>query len=350
MTCVGLGLAGLAAYLILRERSFDQAVVASHCLTAAGCMTHPHGIFAVITLGIAMIWLDRDRLRLATGVLVAAPYLALCAVWAIYLARAPGDFVTQFSANSAGRSDDLLKPWRSVWDELHIRFLDHYWRSNASLGKVRLAGLLLSLAAIAIIVKARELRRSTACRLLVCLVLVRFLLLSLFANPKYEHYIVHIVPYFAMAAGVAFSYLWTLRRLNPRLIGSAAIAIYFAAQASVMVHRVFVLRPYQTEYRPLIEYLRSVARSDDLIDGSAELGFGLGFYNPHLTDDVWLGYWSGKTPSLVVVDRWYYGGVFEGAVKSEVPTPTYFTTEFKRRYYLVKEIGGYQVYRLQKGG
>jgi hypothetical protein len=258
--------------------------------------------------------------------------------------------VTQFSANSAGRVDDLVKPWRSVWDEIYIRFLDHYWRSTALPGKTRLAGLLLAIAAIGIMLKAPDLRKSTGCRLLVCLVAIRFLLLSLFANPKYEHYIVHIAPYFAMVIGIAFAYLWQLPSPNLRRAGATAVALYFIAQSSVMVHRVFILRPYEHDYRPLIRYLRSETRADDLIAGSAELGCGLGFYNPQLTDDVWLGYWSGRTPSLVVVDAWYYEGVFEGAIKKKVPTPDYFTTEFKRRYHLIKAIGGYQVYRLQEGG
>jgi hypothetical protein len=256
--------------------------------------------------------------------------------------------MAQFSANSAGRSDYFFKPWAGVWDEIRLRFMEHYWKSTMPQGKLRLAGLLVAMIALAIIVKTPDLWRSTGCRLFVCLVVVQFLLLALLANPKFEYYIVHIAPYFAMAIGAAFSYLWKLPGWNPRL-ATAAVVIYFAAQTSVLVHRAFILRPYETSYRPLISYLRREARADDLIAGSAELGFGLGFYNPQLTDDVWLGYWSGRTPSLVVVDQWYYGGVFEGAAKAKVPTADYFTAEFKRRYRLIKEFGGYRVYRLQKG-
>jgi hypothetical protein len=214
-------------------------------------------------------------------------------------------------------------------------------------GKLRLAGLLVAMAAVAIILMAPDLWRLAGCRLLICLVAVRFLLLAFLANPKFEHYIVHIAPYFAMAIGIAFSYLWTLSGWSPRW-ATAVVVIYFAAQASVMVHRIFIFRPYENTYCPPISYLSREARGDDLIAGSAELGFGLGFYNPQLTDDVWLRYWSGRTPSLAG-DQCYYGGVFERATKVKIPTPDYFTTEFKRHFRLVKEIGGYRVYRLQKG-
>jgi hypothetical protein len=52
-----------------------------------------------------------------------------------------------------------------------------------------------------------------------------------------------------------------------------------------------------------------------------------------------------------VVDRWYYSEVFESATVRQMPTPDYFTTtEFNRRYYKIKQIGGYTVYRRCKGG
>ena len=44
MMCAALGFSAMAAYLILRERSFRTAVLLSNILAAAGCFTHPCGI------------------------------------------------------------------------------------------------------------------------------------------------------------------------------------------------------------------------------------------------------------------------------------------------------------------
>ncbi|HTS63352.1 MAG TPA: hypothetical protein VMH28_15100 [Candidatus Acidoferrales bacterium] len=244
-----------------------------------------------------------------------------------------------------------------------MRFVGHYWQSNAISGRLRLTGLVVALAAIALLIAVRDLRRLPGCRLLMWLLGIRFTLLTLIANPKFEHYIVHLVPFFAMAIGIAGSYLWRqagieaaagsrspLRGPRYRSICLVVLALYFASQTGVMVHRAFIIRGYQNEYLPLIAYLKAIARPSDLIVGSSELGFGLGFYNPHLADDVWLGYWSGRHPSVVVVDRWYYGGVFEGATVRHLPAPNYFGSDFKRHYYMVKVIGGYRVYRRYDGG
>jgi len=45
---------------------------------------------------------------------------------------------------------------------------------------------------------------------------------------------------------------------------------------------------------------------EDLVCGSAELAFSFGFYNPQIIDDLSVGRWSGKRPTLFVVDKWYY--------------------------------------------
>jgi len=51
----------------------------------------------------------------------------------------------------------------------------------------------------------------------------------------------------------------------------------------------------------------------DLVMGASELGYALGFYNPQVVDDVWLGHWTGRQPTMVVVDRWYYQQVIDTA-------------------------------------
>jgi hypothetical protein len=345
MTCSALGFAGLAVYLTLRERSLRRALVLSHSLAAAACLTHPNGVFAALALAVTTIWLDRKRLQPITAGFVVAPYALAGLVWLAYCVHAPDDFRAQFSANSVGRLDDVLAPWRGVWREINGPLLTNYWPVDTVSGKLKVIGPLISITAMILMLAIDDLRQINGCRLLVCLVCLRFLLLSIVANPKYDYYLIHIAPYFAMTVGIAASYLWSFRGKKTRLACACALALYFGTQTSVTLHRAVLVRGFQSEYSPLIDYLRSVTRPDDLIAGSAELGFGLGFYNPQVTDDVWLGYWSEKKPSLVILDRWYYAPVIEAAIQRRMPTTDYFTTGFGRRFYLVNEIGGYRVYR-----
>ena len=102
---------------------------------------------------------------------------------------------------------------------------------------------------------------------------------------------------------------------------------------------------YRKEYMPVVTYLKSTLQPDDLVMGAAELGFSLGFDNRQLVDDVWFGYWSGRRPTVLVVDRWYYQQVIDAAVSRGMPRPGYFETLFSS-YTLVKEWKGYRIYRL----
>ena len=61
---------------------------------------------------------------------------------------------------------------------------------------------------------------------------------------------------------------------------------------------------YQKSYMPAINYLKSNISSNTSVIGSPQLGFALGF-DGNLTDDISLGYYSGKKPDLIVVGEDY---------------------------------------------
>lgn len=232
-----------------------------------------------------------------------------------------------------------------------MRYFIHYWPGDSTLGKLKIIGLLITFLALIVLAAARDLRHTIGCRLLLSLIALRFVLLAIMAVPRYDYYLVHVLPYYAIAVGIASSYLWSFHEVNLRLFSAAALIGYFTVQGCVTVHRALIVRAYQNEYLALITYLQSAKRPDDLIAGSAELGFGLGFFNPQVTDDVWLGYWFKKRPSLVVLDRWYYRPVIETALLQGLPTAGYFRTDFVREFCLVHEIGGYRVYsRRERAG
>ncbi len=343
MTCAALGFAAIAAYLSLRSANFLGAVIAAHSLAAAAVFTHPNGAFASAGLLLTMLWLDRNRVRPLTVLLIAAPYLILGLSWAIYCLQAPAEFGAQFSANSAARAGDVQAPWRGVWREINGRFRNHFF-PESGFGKFKLVGLLIYLAALGTLASARKLRETTGCRLLLCLTLLQFLCLSILASTKNEYYIVYILPYFAAATGIATSYLWSY---GPRVraLCVTALICYVTVQTAALMNLAFVTAGYRKEYTPVIAYLRSNLRPDDLVMGPAQLGFSLGFDNPQLVDDVWFGYWSGRRATVLVVDRGYYEQVIEAATSRGMPRPGYFDELFQR-YRLVREFKGYRVYRL----
>jgi len=92
--------------------------MAAHALAAAAVFTHPHGAFASAGLLLTMLWIDRNRVRPLTFAMMAAPYLLLGLISAIYGLQPPSEFAAQLSANSAARTSDALVPWRGVWREI----------------------------------------------------------------------------------------------------------------------------------------------------------------------------------------------------------------------------------------
>jgi hypothetical protein len=346
MTCAALGFAGLAVYLTLREQSLQRAMWISHALAATAFLTHPNGIFAPVTLLVTMLWLDWKRLSAKTLVAIAVPYIVGFGIWGAYCLKWPDDFLAQFSANSAGRARDLLSPWVALARELSARYGVTYFPSWTTFGKVRGIGFVLAVVAVGIVAREGFARRLSGDRLLVVLTVLRFFMLAFGATGKYAYYLVHISPLFAALIGIAAVRLWTVGGAKTKAAVAAALCLYFVIQASV-IGRDIARREYQTVYQPVISYLRSEIRPGDSVTGSGELSFGLGFYNPQLRDDPWLGYWSGRRASLIVQDKWHYDSMLDAAEGRHMPVAAFITAELNGRYELLKEISGYRIYRIR---
>jgi 4-amino-4-deoxy-L-arabinose transferase-like glycosyltransferase len=344
MTCTALGLAALAVYLGFREANFSGAVIGAHTLAAAAVFTHPNGIYSSAGLVLAMLWLDRHRVRPLTVALMAAPYALFGVLWGIYCLQAPEDFKAQFSANAAARASDAGAPWRGIWRELNGRFRNHFWPEDSRAGKIKIVGLVVYVAALTTLLSARKLREKDGCRLLLYLTLLQFLCLSLFSSFKATYYIIYILPYLAVATGIAASYLWSSYGTRVRVLCASALLSYLAVQTAAVTNLSMATSGYRKEYTPVVTYLKSILKPDDLVMGTSELGFSLGFENPQLVDDVWFGYWSVRRPTVLVVDRWYYAPVIEAAASRGMPKAGYYDTLFKS-FHLIREMKGYRIYR-----
>src|SRR5262249_10919144 len=102
---------------------------------------------------------------------------------------------------------------------------------------------------------------------------------------------------------------------------------------------------YRRKYLPAVNYVKSILRPDDLVAGSADLAFAMGFYNPQLIDDIWLGHRSGKRPTIVVVDDWYYYECMIMTTPAAVSYTSWVADELKNRFKRVKTFDGYSIYR-----
>ena len=346
MMCAALGFASLAVYLQLRERSLSWAILLSHSLAAAALFTHPNGLFAALSLILCAFWLDRERLDFRSALICAVPYLAGILGWGVYALRAPSDFMAQIGANAANRGSGLLQPWRGIYEEIWMRHLFHHFLPiyDGPAACVRIIGLIVFAAAIAGALAFPRLRRHTGCQLLLYLTLLRFLSLSVGASLKLPYYLVHILPFYAAIAGIVGWHVWSSYGRFVRMGVAAMLSVYFAVQLAVWSHLVFVTRGYENKYMPLIAYLHSVVRPGDIVDGSSELGFAFGFYNPQLVDDLWVGKWSGKRPAILVVDQWYYYECMHNE-KLTGPYKPFIEMTTQKEFALIKKLDGYAVYQ-----
>jgi hypothetical protein len=122
---VALGWSGVAAYLILRERSFPRAVLVSQSLTAMACFTHPNGLLLALILLATTLYFDRRRIRIGTVAIAAIPYLAGAAGWALYIAASPADFLAQLLGNARDRGPDITTPIAALQLEILHRYMDN---------------------------------------------------------------------------------------------------------------------------------------------------------------------------------------------------------------------------------
>jgi 4-amino-4-deoxy-L-arabinose transferase-like glycosyltransferase len=346
MMAASLGFCGLAAYLSLRDGDVKRATLVGHTLCAMAVFTHPNGIFAAAGIGLCMLWLDLQRISFKLIALTGVPYVVGACAWGLYILRAPADFAAQFGANSVDRSRDLLHPLHGIRDEFVVRYLQqHFMPSYSSpFVMVKLTGLLLFAGATAAIIAIPPLRQQAGTRLLLALAGLRFLMMSIGASWKLGYYLVHILPFYAAIAGIAGYWFWSRRGMARRMVATV-MAAYFLVQLAVFSHLVTTVSAYRKKYLPAVACVKSLLGPNDLVVGSAELAFSLGFDNPQLTDDIWFGRWSGRRPTIAVVDEWYYYECITSSDSKSLEYRNWAQDLLRRDFSLIKALDGYSIYR-----
>jgi hypothetical protein len=339
--CFALGAAGLAAYMLLRQRSLGWALFAANALLAASGLCHPNGDLHFVALVCLVLIYDRSRLHWRYLFVCGAPYAIALALWLPYVLRAPDLFKIQLLGNMIGRESAFSAPLSTTYREVR-RYLDMFGFAPWSHGfaHVSIFELLAFLAGVAACGAYGPLRQKQPARTVFAVVVAVCLFLWLFEGAKVTTYLLHVVPWFAFALAVAASDFWTARR-GPRLIPAAVIAIYlFLAIVRVAVPA--VRDNYHRRYLPAAQFLQQHTSPSDLIMGSGELAFILGFER-HLLDDIMLGTTTGKTAKYIVVDPRYAD--YFASIRITAPDECRRVEQQLVRYDKVYDQAEYRIYR-----
>jgi len=270
----------------------------------ASGLTHPQGgLIAVPSLLLLQFYYDRNRLRWPQMVPIALPYLIGGAAWSAYILQDPESFWAQFSGNSAGRLWPLKYPLLALRREITGRFLPAYGILPEAhrVGKLRIVVLIVYMAAVLGLWWPRAVRRMPAARIISGLIAIVLLVLVFLEGAKQPWYLIHLG--WLLAAAAAASYKWHTQprpAWRPVWLGAlAALILLQSAYAAALISQ----GRYASIYRPVIAVLQRDMRPGQLVMGSAELGFGLGF--DRVLDDANLGYYSGKRADFIVIDSNY---------------------------------------------
>lgn len=302
MMCTGLGFAGLAAYLLLRNNNLLYSLFAANFLIAASVFTHPNGVIWFLCLAMLVFSFDWKRLRFI-DICSVLPYVAFAAGWGIYIAKRPDYFIAQFGANAhppvGTRGATLLHPDFALWGE-YARYWDHFgdslwaWPPWFPAMWIPIIYIVISIAAYLSYRKTRPRALGIPLELLVLCVFMMTFTDSL----KAQNYLVMVMPLYAAVAAAWVSS--NAQRRYAFLVGYGLVAILLTFQIRTLAEKLSV-DPFRDDYLPVVAFLKTMPSAQ--VDGDGVLGFDLG-YN-RLVDDERVGYYSGHKPELLVSDRWY---------------------------------------------
>lgn len=301
MMSAALGFLGIGLFLNFQPISYTRAVLYGSCCAAASFFTHPiGGLMATVGLAIAILLKSRGRLRWYHIPLAAVPYLLFAAAWGVYIAQAPDIFVAQFSSVSNGRLSAWKTPLSTITREFTKRWAEPFGMVAGSGIKATKALVLLLYAAGLIWATASlgQLRQQ-GFAFLVAAAWANLLLLCFVEATKSAAYLIHAIPWIAVLSAILL-----YRYFRP--IGAIVLCAILAIQVGGTAYIISKLQ-YQRQYLPAIAFLKQRTQP---ITGVAELGFGLGF-QPTLTDDRRLGFYTGNHPNLYVIDATYQGAAEE---------------------------------------
>ncbi len=342
MMCAALGQAGFALFLALRARHFAWAVLLSQSCVAASGLSHPMGLGYFAGLLFLTLYCERARIRLMHIAIAAIPYAVGALGWGVYIRQDPALFYAQFHGNAADRFLSLSQPLEMLRKQFVERYLYAYGLAPDTRGASHLKVLILAayVTGLAGLLFDRESRRHAGYRVLLLLWAVCFLTFMVIDRDIQFFYLVHFVMFLAPILG-----LWTLRcwdgRSFPQWLLLAGLTAVVAVQLAVIGSRV-APNPYRNTYLATTGFLKEHASKSDLIMGSAELAFELGF-DDNVVDDYRLGFRTGKKPNFVVIDHNRYEEWIP-LLERQDPQAFHYIQNLMQHFSPVLDKGAYKVY------
>jgi hypothetical protein len=346
MDAMSLALASLAilSYLALRERHLEAAVLVSQTCVAACGLTHPTpGIPVLCAVAFLAVYYDRSRIGLKLVLLAVIPYLVFGAGWYWYISAAPDLFRAQFLGNvtDVDRLGGFRHPLRAVLGELRRHAgMGGFAPGMASLYRIKILSVLIYIIAAISLLFNRAARRDPGMRPLLGLWLVYVVVMTFYDNTKEVKYGVHLVPVYDAVVAVWLVWLWQ-HRPTQRWIPVAVAALFFAVNTGGLLYTSY-RDDYHKTYLPVADFLKSHAKSSDLILAGSEFGFAMGF-DRNMVDDERITYSSHKTPDFIVVSP-NYQGFIEADRRSWPAAYSYIENLLAETYTPIYSENGYTIF------
>ncbi len=346
MMCAGLGFAALGCFLALRERSFNWAVAASHCVLAAAVFSHPNALIHFVALLFLTAWLDWRKVRVRHLAMAAVPYLVGFGLWGLYIREGGLDlWRAQFLGNATAGGRDLMftDPFSALRLEVERRYAVAFGFApgNTFLKHIQMIEPVFWIAGILAALGVRSLRRDRGILALVALALLCPAVLAVIDGVKRTSYLIFVVPFAIAVLSVV------LTRMPSRALAVALGAFLLVVQVGGLAISM-QNNAYSHEYLPAAAFLRAHDQPSTLILGPSEFGFQLG-YNSGLVDDFRLGYNSGKSPDYIVIDS-NYRAAFEGLRKDHSEIYQFAQRRLAHQYVPVFQNATYTIYSNSAAG
>jgi 4-amino-4-deoxy-L-arabinose transferase-like glycosyltransferase len=345
MDAMSLGLAALAilAYVELREKHLLAAVFASQFCVAACGLTHPTpGIPILCAVLFLALYFDRSRITWQVVPLAAIPYLLFGAFWYWYISPAPDLFRAQFLGNvtDIDRLGGFHHPLLAVMREIR-RHIDMggFQAGMAPLYKIKILSVAIYIVGAISLLANRDARKDPGIRPLLGLWLVYVVVMTFYDNTKEVKYAVHLVPVYDAVVAAALVWFWQ-RMPKLRVLASGLAALFLLVNIGGLFLSSYK-DDYHKQYLPVADFLKTHAKSTDLILAGSEFGFAMGF-DRNMVDDIHFTYYSHKKPDFIVLSP-NYKAMLEAARLRTPDAYNFAESMLANQFQRVYSVQGYDV-------
>lgn len=302
-----LGFSAIAAFLVLRDRNFSQAVLASQTLVMLSGLSHTNGIMAFVGTAFLIIYFDREKIKLKHFLFAAIPYLVGGIAYGSYILQDVQAFRDQFFVNAkmGGRLSGFTSPLDGFIREFTERYPKAFGlgaTTGGHSGPIYLKSLILIgyIFGILGILLTKELRQNRNYFALLALVGIYFAIFSVIDGQKQTYYLVHIIPFYVACLAIWAHWIWKNKNPAAKIALSLGILAFIALQIGGISLRI-KSDTYSKTFVPTIEYLKENSTENDLIMGKSDIGLGLDFPKNFVHDGSF-GYFTGKRPKFIIYD------------------------------------------------